>query len=506
MGRSFAAGGSGGGVQRGVWTMANIKIGPEFFKKAFNDYGDRYHAWTREIYQNGVDAPGCSRIEFTIYTDDGNTIAVVENNGEPMTEEILINKLLCLGGSGKTGNGTVGGFGKAKEIIMLAHPGYEILTGDLVVVGCGGEYEVSQSGSNLAGTRTTVTWDGDHTDRLIEQVRKLAKHAQWGGSLYLNGERLTTDLRKGSRRKEFDWGVVYSNKSDQNRIVVRVGGIPMFTRHTSFPGCLVIELKGNSKDVLTSNRDGLCGKYAYELSDFITAISVDTKSALREQKAEYKRYLGAKIRAEKMEPKAAEITIDRLVDVAAIAALSGTNIQLPVQDSLPGSTSVISAEDVHSVGLGHQFILKTTCGMEIPAYYQPGDAFSKYSRELVRVWIGSLVKIYEILGVGGQFSVGFIFDEDREAEFEEGEYGKVYYLNPSVLVSQKDKPQCRSFRARYTGAWTDRFQILAVAVHEAVHGIYGLTAHNEEYASQLTLAMAIVFSRIKEFNPVFKGH
>src|ERR1700676_1725123 len=94
-----------------------VKIGNSFFAGAFRDYSNWLFAWTREILQNSIDAPGSDLIEVTIETIDGNTKVRVSNNGQPMSKEILCDKLLALGESGKTGQvGAVGGFGKAKEI------------------------------------------------------------------------------------------------------------------------------------------------------------------------------------------------------------------------------------------------------------------------------------------------------------------------------------------------------------------------------------------------------
>ena len=40
----------------------------------------------------------------------------------------------------------------------------------------------------------------------------------------LNGQALATDLRKGSPRREYEWGKVYTNQQHSNLLVVRIGG------------------------------------------------------------------------------------------------------------------------------------------------------------------------------------------------------------------------------------------------------------------------------------------
>jgi hypothetical protein len=88
--------------------MASFKIGREFFAKAKADYADWRWSWVREISQNSMDCHS-SRIDVTIERDGANTQIAVNNDGQPMSEDILIDKFLTLGGSAKDDG--VGGFG-----------------------------------------------------------------------------------------------------------------------------------------------------------------------------------------------------------------------------------------------------------------------------------------------------------------------------------------------------------------------------------------------------------
>jgi hypothetical protein len=54
--------------------------------------------------------------------------------------------------------------------------------------------------------------------------------------LTVNGRTLATDLRKGSPRREYEWGKVYTNQQHNNLLVVRIGGQPMFTRNNQVQG------------------------------------------------------------------------------------------------------------------------------------------------------------------------------------------------------------------------------------------------------------------------------
>lgn len=488
--------------------QGQIKIGREFFAKIKNDYSDWKWALVREFLQNCFDAPRCDEVEVHVSrTIEGHTKLVVLNNGLPMTEDVLFNKLLTLGGSGKNFEGEhTGGFGVAKSLLYYTHRSYVIHTGTIIIEGEGAQF-ARREATYLNGTKSTIVMDGDLVTAIKDMCCKFASMSQWKGTLTLNGEHLVTDLKKGARRKDLGFGVVYTNNSFSNVCIVRLNGQPMFTRYTRYKGCVLVELTGKANETLTSNRDSLRGDYNSELSDLLTALAVDKRSALREQKANYKRYLGEKLKNEAKQPKAAKnATISDMVDFATIlqAMVDGTGVKT---EQTPSTVSgggiqlrIASAEDVQNITIGQEFIIKNTTGMETPAYYTPGDEFSSYSKSLVRVWTAIMLKIYQIHEVSDTFSVGFVLDEESEAEYEKTSlYGKVYYINPAKVVCQKKNTQCRSFKARYTGSWSDRFALISVAAHEFVHGAFGLMEHDEDYAGKLTDVMAKVMMHLKEF-------
>ncbi len=135
--------------------MASIKISREFFAKAKADYADWRWAWVREICQNSMDC-GSSRIDVTIQRQGANTQITVSNDGQPMTEDILVNKFLTLGGSAKDGG--VGGFGKAKEVLICCHLRWSIRTGTLLAEGEGGDYQLT------SGPRPAARHDHHRSD------------------------------------------------------------------------------------------------------------------------------------------------------------------------------------------------------------------------------------------------------------------------------------------------------------------------------------------------------
>lgn len=498
-----------------------VKIGHEFFAKIKNDYADWRWALVREFLQNCIDAPGCGRVEVRLTEEqaaDGSgqvTVLTVTNDGQPMDEDTLLNKLLTLGGSGKNFQGeNTGGFGVAKSLLYLCHRSYSIHTGSIFLTGAGAQWEVGKAQEHLAGTRSTVFIDGCHAEALTAKVRRFASLCQWKGTLTVSspasGESvLATDLHKGHRRKDLGWAIVYTNRSHANLCVVRINGQPMFTRPTRFAGTVLVELTGKADKVLTSNRDALTGRFEGELSEFLTAVAVDKRSALREQQAEYKRWHGEQLRAEAAKPKAAEGGLASVLDeqsLMALAALAGraagTDGSASGQQDGGISVRVVSAEEEQdrSITVGPQFIIKNTTGRKTPAACLPGESFSKVNRELVRAWTGLLLKLHQLTGLAGEFSVGFCLDEENEAEHEVGPFGRSYLLNPLTPVEVEDGKV--KMVNRFTSAWADRFTLISLAAHEFVHGACGLAQHDEDYAGKLTEVMTVVTANLDQLTRI----
>lgn len=479
--------------------MASISVGPHFFKKEFNDYQDWRWAVVREFLQNSIDCSS-SKISVTVDEQGDDTILTVENNGSPMTEDILVNKLLALGESGKNFDGSVGGFGKAKIVLYFAHEEYTIRTGSLEVKGRGGDYSLERGLDDFVGTRSQIRISGLHSEGLCRSVRRFARFAQWPGVLSLNGESLKCGQNKGTRRRDLGFGVVFTNKSDSNLIVVRIGGIPMFVQSTGFDRLVIVELTGRSDEILTSNRDGLVHPYSSELSSFITELSVDKRSALKPREPHYERFIGEKI------GHSVRADVDELVGSVVSGGSSDEC------ESVATKSSQVKARNIHDSSVGElrrsqiasDFVLKNETGLAIPDYYCPDSReFSTYSKKLTRTWGRLLLELHRLFERSDAFSVGFVFDEECEAQFEQhSDFGKIYYINPARVVTQSSSSS-KSFKKRFK--LTERDRLLSIAVHEFLHGAGSYWGwHDENYANALTDMFAIVMSERKRFNWCFR--
>ncbi len=491
-----------------------VKIGPSFFAKEKREYSNWRWAFAREAFQNSVDAPGATKFVADFRSEGEADIPVVcfENNGAPMDEVTLVDKLLAIGETGKGVPGagsTIGGFGKAKLLLLFCQRSWSVRTGTLLAEGIGGSYELTRDLPYFHGTRTTVVLEKhSEGEEILGQFRRVISLSNWRGSATVAGELVTERLVARHHRLDKSWGSVRTGQSHPGLLVVRMGGVPMFCRGSAFKGVVVVELVGSSLERLTANRDGMVWSEQQELDELVTAIAVDKRSALRKEKAEYKRFQGERQRVAAKEAAERPLAMGE----GLVAALLGDKLAdvpnygpSPLAGSFSSSVTVLGRSE-SAVSIGPEFVLKNCSGMVVPACYVPGPLFSAYSKGLVTGWARCLVALHEILGKQGNFSVGFIFDDEALAESERtAAYGQVYYLNPCKVVAQKDKPQCRSFARQFQGAWSDRFALISIALHEVIHGAYGLGKHDEDYSSALTEATGKVFPHLGRLSGLFRG-
>jgi hypothetical protein len=445
--------------------------------------------------QNSIDC-GSTRIKISIKTygdDNPKTVVIVENNGEPMTRDILVNKLLSLGESGKDFKGSVGGFGKAKEILYFAHDGYQITSGVWEVRGAGAGYDLVASPGNFHGTISTVTWDGNRADYLRNEFTRFIELAGTGKRVAytVNGEAVTPKLKAGRLERTLahdgtPWAEVWTSRNEAKLLVVRIGGVPMFRTNIDYKGAVIIDLLGGSSERLTSNRDGLRYPYSDQLNEFITTVAVDRQTAFKLEKPIYTRYAGDKLRR----PRAGTVSLED----AIIGWVTAARSEPPQSKGGAGIIVQVQAQvDARQASLlGHEFIMKNCVRKSVPKEFDPdGPAFSGHARWLVKAWAGCLLELYDLHQIDGPFSVGFVLSEDCVAQCEtNSDYGTVYYLNPCVVSK-------RASKRRYNKA--KRFEIVASAAHEFIHGAMDESYHGEDFASKFTDVMATVMKNNRRF-------
>lgn len=286
-----------------------ITIGSQFFATALKDYSEWPIKWWREVVQNSVDA-GATIVRLDAQKlDDGSFLVSAEDNGHGMDMDTLVSKFLVLGATTKVGDaGKAGGFGKAKELLLLPWISWRIHTRDNLAEGSGIDYSVTANVEARLGTRLEVRMPPDNYTDEVSALAFIERCYLPGVTFYINGKKTKADLAPkdlivSSPKADFYFTPVKKLKSKQYYAYVRVRGLYMFSRHIGeVPGYVLVEITAPSVDVLTANRDGFRDYWTgSELDKLAIRIAKDNRTALKEKKGLIrKKYRGAgKFRAKK---------------------------------------------------------------------------------------------------------------------------------------------------------------------------------------------------------------
>jgi len=258
--------------------MPQIQISRDYFHRVVkNDYSDYQEAIVREFLQNSVDA-GADNVHFNF--DMSNYKLEVIDDGCGMDRTVLEEKLLCLGGTFKGEGDSIGGFGKAKEVLFFCWDGYMIETGNLRVHGKGSEYQIDEMPINVKGTRCVIHLGGEHETREIrEKAYVFLNTCGPSAKMHVDGNEISP-LKVFRSRRKTDWGKMYVRDVNYNRCLVRKSGVTMFNRYVSYnEGTVVFELSGHPTEYLVANRDSLKSTYGRELDTFIDALGKNKRLA-----------------------------------------------------------------------------------------------------------------------------------------------------------------------------------------------------------------------------------
>jgi hypothetical protein len=256
--------------------------GDYFLRMAKADYRDYQLALPREFYQNSIDA-GASTI-FVKSDSNERTIEVVDN-GCGMSKATIKNKLLVLGGSKKR-SGSVGAFGKAKEILFFSWDRYTIKSRQWVVIGNQASYSIQSQSTTIDGTICTI-WipESENFDYLVKCFTTVAQKIETDCRIIVDGFDVPESYEKGELVKSLDWCDLYQNQKVESQYIrVRINGLWMFNNYVSNNklGLLTVELKPSSLECLTSNRDSLGWRYHDDLSEVIGQLMTSATSFLED--------------------------------------------------------------------------------------------------------------------------------------------------------------------------------------------------------------------------------
>lgn len=539
--------GQGGGGGRVANTSpGRIGIGREFFVTALKDYDDWPEKWWREAVQNAVDAKA-TQVALSVEQEGSLIRALCSDNGVGMDEDTILNRFLVLGGTTKVGAaGETGGFGKAKELLLLPWVKWRIHSRETVVEGAGIDYSVSR-GSARKGTQLEVWMPQDQAVALKNAINFLGKCSIPGVRFSAGADTISANVRRGKLVETLAGKAeVYHNRNAERMggMLIRINGIFMFNRwmDSSIPGTVFVELVGKSTDLLTANRDGIRDyELRRALDAFATRLAKDVSSALRGKRNLFTtRYRGAGLfEADGYDArevagaataavggvrtagsgKNEHVVLDKdqeraLAEVLARwggtgeASASGDRVDLGVAPVSLLSTflSVVKGEVAYEhavlqLAWKPDFLVNNEVeGFRVPKKFLP-EGMTPTVLKLAKVW-SELVRFVLIqLGSRAPFGVGWQFSEGGRASYYEYDNAKWILLNP--FTKKADEQLGSSGYQVSSEIWNPNNEehlkhLYAFAVHEATHLADGQPYHDESFSSALTFNMAKTVGGWKE--------
>ena len=536
-----------------------VRLGPEYFQKPLQEYSEWPLKWWREVVQNSVDA-GCT--EMTLGTrdnKDGTITVYAEDDGKGMDRSTLLDKFLVLGGTTKVGAaGKTGGFGKAKELLLLPWLGWRMQTQSIEVAGAGADYRV-RSIEPRRGTRLEVTMSSDvgaHTTILaakeflqrchIPTVRfNLVDENDPSNNSSIVPVSDVNDMEligEGSRFISY-----YREGKDSYTAWLRVNGLFMFDIYLGrVPGQIVVELQGSSLDILHSNRDGVRDKSVLrEIGQFQEKLAKDTSSALRAKKGHIKKkYVSDKkfeaprltsptyLPIEIMKPSSAQPDKQELTEEAVDEIMKDFGEHVRNDDAVErAAREALAREQLQSLafsGDSHleaalaqlswkpDFILMSEVdNFKVTKRFLP-ETMSVRVKRLASVWVECCRWVLMQLGCNEKYSVGFYFTQSAAAAYLRESDENWLLLNPFAERTGLDILQSINY------GWSDQkkvekelldtmFQVTtradfqwlySLAVHECTHFADNVMYHDEAFASALTKNFAKCADGMKQYRRI----
>lgn len=488
----------------------NITMGEEWFETIKSDYSDWHFAWAREAGQNSLDAGATAIMATVILNDDGDTVVTWSDNGCGMSAGTLESKFMAVGGSKKEAGGT-GGFGVAKLILAFAQKSYSIRSHDMIAEGAGQRYGLKGDLPFYKGLTLSVVMKGDEVDEMTRKITKWVRFTSTKCSINLNGDELTT-LRMHKAKLETPWCKVYTHKVDDmaeskyggmckvygHKIRVRINRQYMFSMYTSVDAHITVDIVGaNSKDYLTSNRDGMNLNYRYKLQKLVEEL-YQNPNTIKDTVEKVDIYEGTegKVDFERASKKKVALGIKPPMVGINDPSVKGFNPTLPRQ-SVPTEDNRLKQTfaSVKELIEGYDIVVANSTSKDIPAKWIPGE-MNKATSKLMNRWIRVLQTVGLILERTEEITPGWTFSSEVRASYQyHPKYGHMVLLNP-VDVSE----------TKFTNYWNSGvsgfYEMVVVAVHELTH--IDQRNHSDGFARDFTYSMGKVMAQWTLFDIVRK--
>ena len=488
-------------IIKGIFQMATIKISSEFFENEIRNYSHWEQAFWRELFQNSIDA-GANKIDISYEQISSHCIVSFKDNGKGMDRNVLENVFFNLGTTTKNSSSSVGGFGRARIILCFAQTDYSIHTGNLNVTGSGANYEITEEEDYYQGCKFLITIPLNkfysNFEKFEQSLHDYIALSNIKAKININNKDFNyVPLIARGKKKELSFGTAYANKSseDKNKIIFRVNGVAMFTRYTSAPINVIVEINPEeSRKVLLSNRDSLTWKCTDEVEQFCDLIGKETLSAFRDKTQGEEIVIGS---ARKFTRKNNQSPISAKGE--ANEYIFNNNINFNEE---PNEISSIQAKSPLLDGL---VVLTKTADKKMRAAaknFSPDKIEAPESRKLklFKQWaiaceaaLESLCKIRAIEEI--DWRPGFVFDETMEACHKVANDGAhTLMLNP-VYINGNDIGKIKYSTTNFHS----HVELLTLAAHEVAHCEFKW--HDESYAGLFT---DIVSDMMKNINILSK--
>jgi hypothetical protein len=541
----------------GAGMTPNVKVPwkiAEDFSHILRDYSEWREKWFREVIQNGVDA-GARNIACSVQEQaDGTWLVSCEDDGRGMNQDTILNKFLAEAGTTKTVGGTLGGFGRAKELLTWPWLAWEMHTQDWQLTGVGKAEPDMEPAPYRKGTRLSVVMPADKATTAAAAIAFIGKCNVPHVKFTVNGEVIKARLAPGDvlRDVEGQIEVCYDKKAKDpfKAVIVRVKSgdvsLAMFSYNPyiddfdSIPGQITIEIIGRSVDILTSNRDGFENhQLKRAVERFVGELAVDSGAALRKKKGLIReKYEGKRYRAEatstqsallqtlgRMQPEgkrdgtAHDLSKDQITEM--VNTLLGfaddsdeesltLRVRADSAEVMLGGMGVRGANHMEAIAkqLAWQpsFYLRNDVeNFNVPKKYRP-EHMTKQIRLLASLWAEMCRFVMMQLGSSVEFGVGFCFEDPDDLDSALAMYcreGDEHWLlvNPVIGDPRREEHESLSISGdvvvrRRTIPAED--YLYALAVHECTHMADGITGHNVSFASALTMNMALTANKDKQ--------
>ena len=536
---------------------AKISISARFFAGALKDYENWQEKWWREAIQNAVDA-NATKVTCEVRETQEGFLVSVHDNGRGMDYDTIVNKFLALGGSGKEGpSGTHGGFGKAKEMLILPWLTWQIESSGVKITGAGIEYEESQSDIHK-GVKLTVLMPKDNTTSIAFAKNYLKKcwipRVQFSCVSDNDVENVVADMSSGDHIRNLVGAELYVNKHSNmvktNTMFVRThapngDSLFMFESYIAeTPGGLpIVEITGRSVDILTANRDGIRDHdLRRQVQNLVAELATDAKNVFRKQKGLIrKRYDGTGkfvgsssnvVKSELLQSfpsfgqagSPVRLSTDHLTVVKSImsriggarmAELEGGSEDGPMEGGLnfrmPPTLVDPVLEDTEIKGPAHIeaivqqlswepdfYLINEVEDFKVPKKFFP-ETMSKRVVRLMRFWVEISRYIMIQLGSDKPFGVGIIFDTTRRVECRNEDGQNWLMLNPIEDFSDT------SGRHYNLTNHEDINYLYAVAIHECTHLASEVSWHGDSFATAITDNFAKCMDGTRQIPKIIKA-